>query len=131
MSSPFDNFENNALSGPYSTDRIPELIEMVAECVNASYLTPKGKAVRLGQLTSKLLKCNSTAWAGLKMVGVEFDRVEVFIDRNGEVLNVVGMVVDKEGDSYDLEEASGKIEWMIPKAEIMRRARIVRDNQNF
>ncbi|MGI9446891.1 MAG: hypothetical protein ACR2NI_04445 [Pirellulales bacterium] len=131
MSSPFENFENNSLNGPYSADRIPELIELVAECVNASSLTEKGKSVRLGQLTNKLLKCNATVWSGLKMVNVSFDRVEIFIDRQDEVLNVVPMIVDAEGDSYDLEEASGKIDFMIPKAEIMRRAKTIRDNQNF
>ncbi len=131
MSSPFENFENNALNGPYSADRIPELIELVADCVNASSLTEKGKSVRLGQLTNKLLKCNATVWSGLKMVNVSFDRVEIFIDRQDEVLNVVPMIVDAEGDSYDLEEASGKIDWMIPKSEIMRRAKSVRDNPNF
>lgn len=131
MSSPFAEFENNTLNGPYSVDRVPELIEKVANCVEASQLTEKGKAVRLGQLTNKLLKCQRSSWPGLAMVGVNFDRVEIFIDRDDEVLNVIPMIVDHDGDSYDLEEASGKVEWMIPKSEILRRAALCRDNQEF
>ncbi len=128
---PFNEFEDNALNGPYSVDRIPELITKIAACVDASQLTEKGKSVRLGQLTNRLIKCQASEWAGLKMVNVNFDRVEIFIDRQGEVLNVQPMIVDTNGDSYDLEEASGKIDWLIPKAEILRRAAQCRDNQEF
>ena len=128
---PFDEFEDNELNGPYSVDRVPELIEKVVACVEASELTDKGKSVRVGQLTQKLLKCQSSVWAGLKMVNVAFDRVEVFIERKGEVLSVIPMIIDSDGDSYDLEEASGKVDWMIPKAEILRRAAICRENQDF
>ena len=131
VSNPFNEFSDNELNGPYSVDRIPELIEKVGACIEASELTDKGKSVRVGQLTQKLLKCQSSAWAGLDMVNVAFDRVEVFIERKGEILNVIPMIVDTDGDSYDLEEASGKIDWMIPKAEILRRAQLYRDNQEF
>jgi hypothetical protein len=128
---PFDEFEDDTLNGPYSVDRIPELIEKVVACIESSELTEKGKAVRVGQLTQKLLKCQSSVWAGLKMVNVAFDRVEVFIERKGDILNVIPMIIDADGDSYDLEEASGKVDWMIPKAEILRRAQLYRDNQEF
>lgn len=128
---PFSEFSDGELNGPYSVDRVPELIEKVVACIEASELTDKGKSVRVGQLTQKLLKCQSSSWAGLDMVNVAFDRVEVFIERKGEILNVIPMIVDADGDSYDLEEASGKIDWMIPKAEILRRAQLYRDNQEF
>ncbi len=131
MSSPFDQFEDDSLNGPYSVDRVPELMQTVAACVNSSKLTEKGKIIRIGQLTSKLLKCQNSAWAGLDMVNMDFDRVDIFIERAGEILNVIPMIVDADGDCYDLEEASGKIDWMIPKAEVLRRAREVRDNQDF
>lgn len=131
MSTPFDQFENDSLNGPYSVDRVPELIQTLASCVNASKLTEKGKIIRIGQLTSKLLKCQNSAWAGLSMVNMDFDHVDIFIYRFGEILNVIPMIVDSEGDCYDLEEASGKIDWMIPKAEVLRRAAEVRDNQDF
>ena len=131
MSSPLEEFSNNELSGPYATNRIPELIEKVAAFIGACSLTERGKAVRLGQLTSKLLKCQATSWAGLSQVETEFSRVEIFIDRSGEVLNVHPMIIDNNGECFDLEEASGKIDWMIPKSEIIRRCESYRDNSEY
>jgi hypothetical protein len=131
MSTPFAEFTDGELNGPYGVDRVPELIEKVAACVNASKLTEKGKIIRVGQLTNKLLKCRSSSWAGLSMVKMSFDRVDIYIDRQGEVLNVTPMIVDTNGDCYDLDEASGKIDWMIPKEVIMRRAKDARDNPDF
>jgi hypothetical protein len=131
MSNPIEEFSNNELNGPYDVSRVPELIQKVAAFIESSELSEKGRAVRLGQLTSKLLKCQAVSWKGLEMVKVDFDRVEIFIERQGEVLNVMPMIVDADGDCYDLDEASGKIDWMIPKEVIMRRARDARDNQIF
>ena len=128
---PLEEFENNELSGPYSADRIPELIAKVVAFVEASQLTERGKSVRSGQLTQKLLKCQAASWPGLAMVDVSFSHIEIYVDRQDEVINVVPRIVDTEGDSYDLDEASGKIEWMIPKAEILRRCEKYRNNRQF
>lgn len=126
-----NKFEDETENGPYQVKDIPTLISDIAEFVENSNLSEKGKSVRLGQLTSKLLKCQNSVWSGLGMVDRKFSHCEIFIHRSGEVLNVLPMIVDSEGDSYDLEEASGKVDFMIPVAEIMRRAEAYRDNQDF
>ena len=79
----------------------------------------------------KLLKCQQSVWSGLAMVERKFSHCEIFIHRSGEVLNVLPMIVDDQGDSYDLDEASGRVDFMIPVSEIMRRAEAYRDNQDF
>ena len=124
------NFQDE-INGPYPASKIQSLIAEVVEFVNASDLTEKGKTIRIGQLTSKLMKCAATQWVGLGMVNREFRQTDIYIERDGDVLNVKAMIVDTEGDSYDLEEASGKIDFMIPVEEIMRRAKAIRENQNF
>ena len=124
-------FEDETENGPYQVKDIPSLLDCITEFIESSKLSEKGKSVRLGQLTSKLIKCRNSVWSGLGMVDRSFSRCEIFIHRSGDVLNVLPMIVDSEGDSYDLDEASGKVDFMIPVAEIMRRAEAYRDNQDF
>jgi len=124
-------FEDETENGPYQIKDINSLITDIAEFVENSSLTERGKKVRLGQLVQKLLKCQQSVWSGLAMVERKFSHCEIFIHRSGEVLNVLPMIVDDQGDSYDLDEASGRVDFMIPVSEIMRRAEAYRDNQDF
>lgn len=126
-----DLFENNELNGPYKVSEVPELLSRIDAFLGSCNLTEKGRSIRMGQLTSKLTKCMSANWPGLDMVEAKFKDIDIYIERSDEVLNVKPMIIDTEGDAYDLDEASGKIDFMIPKAEILRRAAQVRDNQNF
>ena len=129
MSTPLDNFENNELSGPYSVNDIPELLGMITEFVEASSLTEKGRAIRIGQLTSKLMKCTASAWPGLTMAAEGFKTVEIFVDRDGDQLDIKPMIISDQGNAFDLQEASGKVDFIIPQAEILRRAKMVRQER--
>lgn len=122
---------SDGLNGPYKTSDAMELFVALDKFVEDSELTEMGKKVRSGQLCSKLTKCLGQNWPGLQMVNRKFDSVEIWVEVVEGVANVSAMISDSEGDCYDLDEALGKIDWMIPVEEILRRAKVERDNQDF
>lgn len=118
-------------NGPYKPTEIVELASAITTHIDASDLTKEGKAVRKGQVLSRLGKCVGEYYLGLKMVNRRFSSCDIYINVSDGVISVEAMIADTEGDCYDLDEAMGKIEWMIPVDEIYRRARDTRDNASF
>lgn len=119
------------MNGPYKVSDGMELIIALDNFVESSNLTETGKRVRSGQLCSKLTKCLGQEWPGLKMVNRKFSDIDIWVEVVEGVANISAMISDTDGECYDLDEALGKIEWMIPTDEILRRARIQRENQEF
>ena len=119
------------MNGPYKVSEGMELIIALDNFVESSNLTETGKRVRSGQLCSKLTKCLGQEWPGLKMVNRKFSDIDIWVEVVEGVANISAMISDTDGECYDLDEALGKIEWMIPTDEILRRARIQRENQEF
>jgi len=121
--------------GPHSVSDSMEILNDICEFIGKSELSEKGKQIRVGQISAKMARCYShqTAqhWPGLEMVGREFKRTDLYLCRQGSVVNVIPMIIDTEGDSYDYDEARGKVDFMIPVEEIRTRAEAVRDNQNY
>ena len=122
---------DEGMNGPYKVSDGMELIVALNNFVESSDLTETGKKVRSGQLCSKLTKCLGQEWPGLKMVNRKFSDIDIWVEVVEGVANISAMISDTEGECYDLDEALGKVEFMIPVEEIMRRAKIVRDNQHF
>ena len=119
------------MNGPYKVSDGMELIIALDNFVESSNLTETGKRVRSGQLCSKLTKCLGQEWPGLKMVNRKFSDIDIWVEVVEGVANISAMISDTDGECYDLDEALGKFEWMIPTDEILRRARIQRENQEF
>ena len=118
-------------NGPFKPSDGLALFVAIDQFIENSNLTETGKKVRSGQLCAVLTKCLGQSWPGMQMVNREFADIDIFVERTGEVLNVQAMIVDDQGDCYDLDEAIGKIDWMIPVEEIYKRAAQCRDNPSF
>lgn len=124
-------FREEEVNGPYKPEDIPALSEAIKAYIDASDLTETGKKSRTGQVLSTLCRCVGRDWVGLSMVDRDFESLDIYVPIYDGVINVEAMIQDSEGDAYDLDEAMGKIEWMIPHEEIYRRAKLARDNQSF
>lgn len=135
MSSRISNLISGELYGPYPVTDSIEILSDICQFISESDLSEKGKQIRIGQISAKMTRCcaanQRSNWPGLEMVNREFDRTDLYLCRDGSVVNVIPMVVDTEGDSYDFDEARGKVDFMIPVEEIRKRAESVRDNQNY